>query len=330
MSATTPFAVLLNTNARHVSLRSLDQVGEFVDPEHVFLSESPEQADSMTASILERDYQTVFTAGGDGTVTRFINNMSHRNDSPRIGILRMGTGNAMAEIVSSGNALADLRTFVANPSRDTYHLPLCQAEGTQFAYAGLGLDAALLHDYRSLKQRCGRFGRPIHNMAGYLAAALGITIPRLIARRFKRRDQIVRVTSLGTYANRIAAGPTGGSVVESFGPGTVLYEGPMRAVMFGTCPFYGYGLKALPFAGVDPTRFHLRVSNVSAARVALGMHKVWKGNFTHPQLYDFHVGRVRLEFSEPVPYQLAGEVMGTRQVLEVGLADRAVNLVRFI
>lgn len=321
-------AVLLNPNARRVSAKALSRVSELVDPKHVYVTASERDADDVASRILNSEYTTVFAGGGDGTVTRLFNKLP-ADHAPHVGILRLGTGNAMAEIVSSGNPYADLRTFVENPHSQHYSLPLCEAEGTRFAFAGLGVDAAVLNDYHLLHGRLGRGGRPLRNVAGYMVAGFGITAPRLLARWLRRMQTQVRVTNLGRPAQVLATGLGGGSVTKTIKTGDVLYEGPFRQVAFGTCPYYGYGLRALPFAGIDPGRFHLRVSNVSSARMAFSLRKVWSGEIQHPKLHDFLAEQVRLEFSDDVPYQLAGEAMGSRRELTVGLSGQAVDLVRF-
>ncbi|MCB9730209.1 MAG: hypothetical protein H6746_17190 [Deltaproteobacteria bacterium] len=325
------FAVMLNPNARRVSNRVLGRISEIVDPDHVYVSEDAASAPQLARSIMEKGYETVFTGGGDGTVTQFIN-MLPEAGAPRVGILKLGTGNAMAEIVSSGDPLVDLRAYASNPSQDDLRLPLCESEGTRFAFAGLGLDGWVLNDYRALKARCeaGPLRPLVQNVGGYFAAALGVSVPRMFKRWMSRRQTLVRVTNVGGHAYALEGGPKGGRVARRFAPGEVLYEGPTNNVMFGTCPFYGHAMKALPFAGLDPLRFHLRVSNMPVARLLSQLGPLWRGTLTHPQLFDFHADRVHLQFSEPTPYQLAGDAMGYREELTVGMSRQAIELVRFI
>ncbi len=331
------FAVLLNPNARRVSSSMLNRISDLVDPDHLYVSDDPNKAEDLAKRILDRGYRTVFTGGGDGTVTRFINQMpgeapAASSGAPRIGILRLGTGNAMAEIVSSGDPLTDLRTYVSNPSSDSYELPLCEAEGVRFAFAGLGLDGYILNDFETLRRKLGRtvFKPMLQNVSGYLAATFGITVPRMVGRWVRRQKVMVRATNVGDTAYAIATDKDGGRVERTVRRGEVLYEGPINAAMFGTCPFYGYRLKALPYAGVDPSRFHLRLCNVPSSRLILQMRQLWKGTLRHPGFVDFNVDKVHLELSEPMPYQLAGEAMGYRDQLTVGLSGNSVDLVRFI
>ncbi|MGM0579000.1 MAG: diacylglycerol/lipid kinase family protein [Myxococcota bacterium] len=330
-AVTDDFAVLLNPNARRVSRNVFDRISDIVDPGDVYVSKDEASAPALVEQIVEKGYGTVFTGGGDGTVTRFIN-MLPEERSPRVGILKLGTGNAMAEIVSSGDPLVDLSTFASNPTNDDFQLSLCEAEGTRFAFAGLGIDGWVLNDYRAMKERFGDGPlRPLlQNVGGYLAAAFAVTVPRMVKRWMKRHKTEVRVRNVGGPAYSIVQDDLGGHVGRTFAPGDVIYEGPVNNVMFGTCPFYGYGMKALPYAGLDPRRFHLRLSNLPVGKIVTSLPSLWRGALRHPGLMDFHVDRVHVEFSEPMPYQLAGEAMGYREELTIGMSQKALELVRFI
>jgi diacylglycerol kinase family enzyme len=329
--ASESFAVLLNPNARRVSRHVLERVSEIVDPDHVYVSEHEDQAPELVERIMERGYQTVFTGGGDGTVTQFIN-MVPADHAPRVGILKLGTGNAMAEIVSSGDPMLDLRNYSANPSHDALRLALCEAEGVHFAFAGLGIDAWVLNDYRAMKERftSGAFRPLLHNVGGYFAAVFGRTVPRMVKRWAKGQVARATITNAGDVAYEIETTEMGGRIAREIAPGEVLFEGPVNATMFGTCPYYGYRMRALPYAGIDPHRFHLRVSNIPVPRLLANLGKLWNGSLRHDAIRDFHADRVHVRFSEPMPYQLAGEARGFREELTVGLSRRAVDLVRFI
>ncbi|MDP6943343.1 MAG: diacylglycerol kinase family protein, partial [Myxococcota bacterium] len=303
MTLAPDFAVLLNPNAKRVSQSVCNRIGEIVHPDHVFMSESEDDASRVVDDILNRGYDTVFTGGGDGTVTQFINMLPEGDVNPRVGILRLGTGNAMAGIVSSGNPLVDLRTYASNPTSDAYHLSLCEAEGTRFAFAGLGLDAVILNDYRAMQRRFNGsfFESMLHNVGGYVASTFGVTVPRMLMRWLKRQKTQVRITNTGAPAYAIERTPQGGQVGTIYDTGAVLYEGPTNAVMFGTCPYYGYNIRMLPFAGLDEHRFHLRVSNVPTPALIGNVRGIWKGTIDHSQLSDFQVERVHVAFSDPMP-----------------------------
>jgi diacylglycerol kinase family enzyme len=327
------YAVLLNSNARRVSDDVCDEISELIDPVHVFMSDNEREAAVAIERILDLGYGTVFTAGGDGTVHKFINSVKDLDDIPRIGVLGLGTGNALAEIVSSGDPISDLGNYIANRSADTYSLPLCECEGTTFAFGGVGIDAHVLNDFFRFNQRLE--GTPahklFHNVGGYIAATLSMTIPRMLGHWLQGKKIACKVTNVGGPAHAIKnSGRHGGSVVAEYASGATLYEGPANTAIFGTCPFYGYRMKMLPYAGVDPTRFHLRISNVPTAKLVANARSLWNGTIADLQLWDFQVDAVKLEFSEPMPFQLAGDAAGTRTELTVRMGGQAIDLVRFI
>jgi diacylglycerol kinase family enzyme len=307
------FAVLVNPNARRVDDDVQQRIADLVDPEHVYVSEHEADAGRLLDEIVEKGYGTVFAAGGDGTVTTVINQLPDDDGSLRLGILKLGTGNAMAEIVSSGKPMVDLRSYTANFPTDDYQLSLLECEGTRFAFAGLGIDAFILNDYQDLKDRygAGPLKPLLQNMLGYFVAT-------------------VKVINLGKEAYRVETDKKGGREAERIAPGEVIYEGSIQTVLFGTCPYFGYAMKTLPFAGVDPDRFHLRVCDVSFAGLLWSLRSLWRGTLRHKRMHDFQADRVLLQFSEPVPYQLAGEAMGYRKEVTVGISKRSVDLVRFI
>lgn len=334
MQTSTPFAVVLNANARKVNDRVLDTLSEIVPPEDLYYSTSENDSRNILSRILERGYETVFTGGGDGTVVNFINQVVQgagraATSCPNIGILKLGTGNALAEMVSSGSYLCDLKSFVNNAHRDYHILPLVQADDACFPFAGLGYDAELLNDYRALKQSLGEtfLGPVVQSVGGYFMALFARTIPRHMASLVKRRRVEVRVRNLGKRALLVGADNT---VAHRFAQGEVLYEGPTNLAMVGTCPFYGYGLKALPFADRMPDAMNLRLVQMGIPSILSNLRSLWVGRYEGPKILDYLVDHVELEFSAPVPYQEAGDAAGYRDRVEFGLSPTRVNLVRFI
>ncbi|MFT7583537.1 MAG: diacylglycerol kinase family enzyme [Myxococcota bacterium] len=319
-------AVIVNPKAVGTRGGALERIAEVVAPDSVYLADDSTY-DEVVSTVVERGYRTVFTAGGDGTANRFINALTKRGSSARIGVLPMGARNGLADVVSTGDAMADLRSYVQNPSADIHHLPLCEAEGIRFSFAGLGLDASALEDYDRLKRTIARGPlRGLQGPSGYAAAIVAMTLPR---RLFRRKLQ-VRIVNTGGNAYTIKRGPRGAVMDRTIRTGEVLYEGPVNAALMGTCPSFGHRYQLLPYAGLEPSRFHLRVSNVAPTRLLLGLRSLRKGTISHKELRDFMVEAVSLEFSEPVAYQLAGEMMGQRQRLTVSMAQDSVDLVRFL
>lgn len=333
MQTTSPFAVVLNANARKVNEGVAEALAEIISPDDIFYSASAEDSRLITGKILERGYPTIFTGGGDGTVVEFINQMLRAtpdmDDRPSIGILRLGTGNALAEMVSSGSYLVDVRSFVENAHRDYHPLHLVQAEGSYFPFGGLGADAELLNDYRLMKAALeGSVVAPvIQSVSGYFVALFARTIPRRIGAMVARKQMELVVRNRGRRA--VLLGP-GGVEERAFGRGELLFEGPATMVMVGTCPYYGYGLKALPYADRSPDAMHLRVVQLGFPGILGNLPSLWKGTYESARILDFLVDHVELETAKPEPFQRAGDAAGYRQNLELALSKAMINLIRFI
>src|SRR5262245_47056840 len=95
-------AVVLNANARQVNRKVIAAAREVVPNGDLFVSRDLDEAQQIAQTIVERSYDAVFAGGGDGTFSRCISDLHHFADksgrlAPAMGVLRLGTGNAMAE-----------------------------------------------------------------------------------------------------------------------------------------------------------------------------------------------------------------------------------------
>src|SRR5438445_10963445 len=168
-------AVLLNANAGAVTDRLRRELENFVPPEDIFYSRTLEDARGIARTVLERGYETVLTGGGDGTFVGYVNCLfdeairpqvvvrggsavqlaQHQFRMPRIGVLKLGTGNAVAEFCGSSprrvGVVEDiLRTRPAEPAHaPEEHLLTCENKLAPFAR--MGIAAAVLNDYRRLR-----------------------------------------------------------------------------------------------------------------------------------------------------------------------------------
>src|SRR5215472_8724112 len=91
--------VVVNGNARSVTADVLHTLDEVLDSGDIFLSRRIEESGAIARTLLDRGYDTILTAGGDGTftviVTAVVNEAKKRNIAlPRFGLLSLGTGNS--------------------------------------------------------------------------------------------------------------------------------------------------------------------------------------------------------------------------------------------
>lgn len=328
------FAAYLNGNAKRMSPEVVSVVEELIYPDDIFYCNSPAEGVAAARVILDREYPTVFTGGGDGTAVSLINDMwslvgKTGQNVPKIGILSLGTGNAMGRMVSSGSPIQDLKSYVANPSMDTLEMGMVESEGYLFPFGGLGVDAQILADYISVKEGIGAgLLKPVfQTVGGYFFAFFGATAPRHIANALSGKQAILRATTLeGSCCSILDDGSSG----QEYPPGTILYEGPFTMLMAGTCPYYGYGLKALPFADMRSDAFNLRIVTMGTPKILANLGALWKGAYRDPDLKDFYCSAVKIELSHPSPYQRGGDFAGSSTRLEFRYVPGVVRLLRFI
>ncbi|MFH1531290.1 MAG: diacylglycerol kinase family protein [Pseudomonadota bacterium] len=325
------FAVILNANAKRVSREVEELIGEVVPPEDLYLSSSSEEAASITEEIVNKGYGVVFAGGGDGTVMDFLDQISRVAPArrPAVGILKLGTGNAMSRLVSSGNVFADLKTFSATTPRDVFSLGLLEAEGRRFPFAGLGLDAEILNDYRILKRAAhsGLMKRLAQSVSGYFVAFFIKTLPRMLGRAVLRHHPRVRAIALDEPVLLVAPD---GTEIRRYASGETFYEGNAISSFAGTVPYYGYGLKILPLAGTDPQRMHLRIADIAVLRALVNLRPLWRGNYVGTGLHNFLASSVRLEFDREMPFQIGGDAEGLRQSVEFRMVPEAVRLLHLL
>lgn len=325
------FAVVLNMNAKKVTQEVEELSSELVPPEDLFLSASQEDSKRIAQTLVSRGYECVFAGGGDGTVMGVINELSlfPPEQRPAVGILKLGTGNAMARMVSSGSVAGDLKTYISSATREYYWLSLVEAEGERFPFAGLGWDAEILNDYRFVKQKFGgSFMKPLmQTLGGYFFSVFTRTIPRHTARAIKRDVDIATCRVLSGKATQVGADC---SVIKEFGPGDILYQGPCNIAMVGTIPYYGYGLKILPYANKEERRFQLRIVTLNTAKALSVLNKVWSGEYAGEGITDFLVEGVSLHFDSPIPYQIGGDAAGERSDMEFRIIPNAIRLLKLL
>ncbi len=327
-------AVLLNANAKQVNARVRRALSGVVADEHLFLSRDAEEANSIADTVIARRYGTVFTGGGDGTFVAWVNHILDRAEhrsapAPRFGVLALGTGNAVAEMVGARRRshVEEIRRFLRGEVPYFRRLDLLTCEGRRTPFAGVGIDAAVLNDYNWLRQKLcgGSFRRLGEGVPGYGMAVALRSAPRQL---LSGRARYCEVMNAGRAAWRLdERGRRVGKPIEH---GELLYAGPCILAAGGTVPYYGFGLKAFPFALSRPGMMHLRIAGkVPVSTLLWNVSRIWSGEFSHPGLLDFQVERVHLAFERPMPLQIGGDAEGWREELTLGMASCGVEVVDF-
>jgi len=324
-------ALILNANAKHVTARRAQQLARLCNADDVYVSRSLEEAEQVAQMVVEKGYGRVLSGGGDGTLVCVLNHIFSALDkmengqTPQVGVLKLGTGNAVASILGAARPEDDLLKLINEPNLATVPLGLINSpqDDLDFPFAGIGYDGEILNDYLWIKEHLrGPFVEEItHSVLGYFFAIFGRTVPR------KMKEPVppsVRITSRGKASFR---DPTQGDALCDVPAGSVLYEGPAALVSVGTVPFYGFNFRMFPFAQDVPGMMQLRVCAASPFALIRNLPSVWRGEFRDPDLLDFHVEDIVIESERPVPYQIGGDARGTRKRLEFVMSHRQVELV---
>jgi len=324
-------AVLLNANAKQVSPRVRAALSGLVPAESLFFSRDHDDAHRIADTVVSRGFDTVFTGGGDGTFVSWVNHILDRAETrseptPRFGVLALGTGNAVAEMVGAGRPLDDLRRHLSGEVLPGRRLDLVTCEGRRTPFAGVGIDAAVLNDYNWLRTRLGaKAGRLTSGLRGYGLAIALRSAPRQV---FQRAPAYCEIVNTGGPAWRLDA--SGERVGRSVATGELLYAGPCMMAAGSTVPYYGFKLRAFPFAGRRAGTLQVRVATrIPVPALVLQARKIFSGEFQHPGLLDFEADRVEMSFDRPVPFQVGGDAEGYREKLTLGIATRSVELLDY-
>ncbi|MFW6051273.1 MAG: diacylglycerol/lipid kinase family protein [Myxococcota bacterium] len=326
-------AVVVNGNAKGVTDDLVQILDQIVQSGDLLVSRSLEEGREIARMIVERGYPTVITGGGDGTFTQMVTFVVKEADRqgrpvPRFGLLRLGTGNALAWVLGARaergkGALADLARVRTEGSRE---LRLLDVEGTLSPFAGLGIDATALTHFREMK---GAFERApvLHRFAtggvAYVTSIVGRTMPEYLFRPHPR----VRIVNEGGEALRL--GVDGQPVGRPGEAGEVIFEGPSRMVAMSTIPYWGFGARIFPFANDRDDKFSLRIADISPLDVALHIRGLWKGTYRSDKVHDFLVDRIRIEYESPMPLQIGGDPVGRRTTVEAALSHRPIRVVDY-
>lgn len=335
-------AVLLNANAKRVSEKVRRSLSHVVPESDLFLTHTFEEARRVAETVVDRRYQTVFTGGGDGTFCGFLNeihNVIERRRAanpfaivrqPRFGVLKLGTGNALASLCGASSAsgdgiLDDVLRARANEVPGVVKLELVSTEGKRAPFAGVGVDAGILNHYVELKHAAskGPFGKLVVGGAGYALAIAARSLPTYL---FSARPNV----EIKSRALAYRVGPDGKPIGPAYGPGAVLYHGPALFAAAGTVPCYGFNFRVFPFAGLRRGMMHLRIVDVPIPSILPNIYpSAWEGRWFPEGMHDFLAEDVEIRVDRKVPFQVGGDAEGYRDSVRLSIWKNTVELLDF-
>lgn len=334
-------AVLLNANAHRVTERVVRQLSHAVPQGDLYVSRSELDCRRIAQAVLDRRYHTVFTGGGDGTFMGFANEIlnqldvrrrhHHQATAPRFGVLKLGTGNALAAVVKASSArgdgiLDDVLRARAGEVPGYRAIDLLMVDGKRAPFAGLGLDGKLLNDYIWLKKNVAK--GMLHGLmtggTGYFTSIALKTVPHYLTHSTFVDCEI---ENLGVTAYRL--GPDGLPRGEGVPKGGIMYRGELMMAAAGTIPCLGYGMRMFPFAGKRKGMMHLRIGALPTTSILANLPKLWAGQWQPEGMFDFHCSDVRIKFARPMPLQVSGDAEGYRDEVRFSMANEPVELIDF-
>jgi diacylglycerol kinase family enzyme len=248
---------------------------------------------------------------------------------PRFGLLRLGTGNALAWVLGAQSKHA--RGVVADLARlrregGSRLLRLIEVEGLLTPFGGLGADAIALEHHQRTREQIDRVRwlRPIASPAVTYAVSIATrSVPQFVFGRMPT----FRVINAGAPAVRL--GQDGRPVGRELRTGEVIYEGPATILAFSTIPYWGLGARAFPYAEEREDRFSLRVVNFGSIEVVSHLKELWSGTYRSDRPHDFLVENVTIECDKPTPLQVGGDVVGMRERVQAKLSSKPVRVVDY-
>ena len=328
-------AVLVNEQARRVGRRVKNSLSKLVPRANLYISKTKEEAYGYFKEVLDKKVKVLFSGGGDGTLAETLTmfkryleekgeQFRHYVQSVHLGILGLGTGNGWACAVGSSRGMKVIKRLLREKNYSIRKFHVIEAEGKWFHFSGLGWDAKILNDYLRFKEaiKIPWLRKRLEGFKGYMLTLFFRTIPSVLLRR---RKVEVTIRNIGERAYRID--PKTGEESPVYPQGSILYQGWVNVVGVSSVPYYGYKLKAFPFAQAKEGLMNLRLSKAGVFKLITHVGSVWRGTFRSPDLIDYLVERVELCFSEPMPLQIGGDPQGYVQKIQYTVAPYQASVI---
>ena len=309
----------MNGSARRVRGRLRAKL-ERAAPGNVRITSSLEQARDVVRAEIARGLDLIVLGGGDGTVVMGLALIAEAcrgrgKPEPAIGILRLGSGNAIADTVGASDDPVDDLSRLMTGEGTWRKVPMLDVLGVRAPFFGMGVDAQLLEDQEAVGRIVDRVPGAKRLVGGATRYALSVatrSIPRFATA--KRPNAVV--TNLGSPALEMSReGPTG----RTLPAGTVMWNGAVTLVAGATIPFFGFGLKMFAFAGSHAGRFHLRCGDVGLFEILRNTPAAFRGDYFSDNVRDFLCERVAVELDRDAAVEAGGELLGKRRRVELAI-----------
>lgn len=293
---------------------------ERVLPGSVRFTDSLDDARTTIRAEIRRGAELIVLGGGDGTVVMGLTLIGEAcraagRREPAIGILRLGSGNAIADTVGASDDVTEDLARIVRGGGARRNVPLIECLGVRAPFVGMGVDALLLEDHAAVDRVVDRVPIARSLMGGATRYALAVAL-RWVPRFATGGRPHATVTNLGAPAIEMRrTGPTG----REEPAGEVLWRGTCTLVAGATIPFFGFGLKMFAFATTRRDKFHLRCGDAGLFEIMRNTPAAFRGEYFSEHVSDYLCDRVSIALDQETAIEAGGELLGRRNHVELAM-----------
>ncbi|MDB4956730.1 MAG: dgkA [Myxococcales bacterium] len=311
---------IVNGNARRLGRRLRSEL-ERALPGGVRFTGSLEEARTTIRAEIRRGVDMIVLGGGDGTVVMGLTLVAeacrgHGRPEPAIGILRLGSGNAIADTVGATDDAAGDLGNLGRGAGTWRRVPMLEVLGVRAPFVGMGVDALLLEDQQAVGRLVDRVPVARRLIGSTTRYALSVALRSLPRFATGTRPHAI-VTNLGAPAIEMGrAGPTG----REQPAGQQIWTGACTLVAGATIPFFGFGLKMFAFANTRTGKFHLRCGDAGLFEIMRNTPAAFRGEYFSDHVTDYLCERVAIELDQESAIEAGGELLGRRRYVELAIS----------
>lgn len=268
----------------------------------VFETRAQKDGVDLAARAVEKGFDVIVAAGGDGTLNEVVNGMlagnEHRTDLPALGLIPLGSGNDFARTVKITAEVRHLRNLIE--SLMPRHIDVGRINFTESAHlspryfvniADVGMGPVVV-------KRVLESGRPFGSLVQYYVAIL-------------RTFLTYRLTHIRARAPLWK------------------WEGKVRVMAIANGRFFGNGICIAPEAVANDGKFSCFIAgNVSVIDFLIQNGRLRKGKRpVHDAIEYKEAERVQLRSDIPMPIEADGELVGELPV-EIDILYRKLPFLR--
>jgi diacylglycerol kinase family enzyme len=239
------------------------------------------------AKSLSNDFEVLIVAGGDGTFSDVLN--SELNPQVTLAYLPLGSGNALRHGLELPTSVE--KWYARFQRKQVKELDLIlYNDSYRCFFSGIGFEALVMQERQRMRKK---------GYDGFLA--YGIPIAKGILSFHPRFSASIEID------------------------GTKYQINDILTISLGKHPYYGYGIKANPYAQWDDGLIHLRPINESPISLTWRLPYAFFGTLTPKTYFKGKTMTITAESEHPI--QCDGEFMGTAQTATFTILPKGIKVI---